>query len=84
MESHSSYCSFSPLANLVIDKTKVHRKKIHSSKGKERIIGSFMTVIPKEIVNGMGIKSGDRLLWVYNPSQKSTELIRSPSSKNGN
>lgn len=82
MGTHSSYCSFSPLANLVIDKSKVHQKKILSSKGSESIIGSFMTAIPKEIVKSMEIKSEDRLLWIYNPSEKSTTLIRSPASKN--
>jgi hypothetical protein len=83
MGSHSSYCSFSPLSNLVIDKSKVHRKKIFSSKSKEEIVGSFMTAIPKEIVKSMEIKSGDRLLWIYTPSEKSTTLIKSPASKDG-
>ena len=83
MGSHSSYCSFSPLANLVIDKSKVHRKKMFSSKSKEEIVGSYMTAIPKEIAKSMEIKSGNRFLWVYNPSERSTTLIRSTASKNG-
>ena len=78
----SSYCSFSPLSNLVIDKSKVHQKKVFSSKGNESIIGSFVTAIPKEIVKSMEIKSGDKLLWVYNPRESSTTLLRSPASKN--
>jgi|SRR5215211_7142168 len=86
MGSYSSYCSFSPLANLVIDKSKVHRKKIFSSKSKEEIVGSFMTAIPKEIVKSMEIRDGDRLLWVYNLSERSTTLhtLKSPASKDGN
>jgi hypothetical protein len=83
MGSYSSYCSFSPLANLVIDKSKVHQKKIFSSKSKGEIVGSFMTAIPKEIVKSMEIRDGDRLLWIYTPSKKSTELIKSPASKDG-
>jgi hypothetical protein len=68
----------------VIDKSKVHQKKIFSSKSKKEIVGSFMTAIPKEIVKSMEIRNGDRLLWIYNPSEKSTELIKSPASKDGN
>lgn len=83
MGSLSSYCSFSPLSNLIIDKSKVHRKKVHSSKDKERVVGSYMTVIPREIVKSMEIKNGDKLLWVYNPSEKSTQLIRSPARQIG-
>lgn len=82
MAPHSSYCSLSPFSNLVIDKSKVHRKKIFSSKSKEEIIGSFMTAMPKEIVESMEIRDGDGLLWVYNPREKSTTLIRSPTGKN--
>ena len=84
MGSYSSYCSFSPLANLVIDKSKVHQKKIFSSKSKGEIVGSLMTAIPKEIAKSMEIRNGDKLLWIYNPSEKSTELIKSPASKDGN
>ena len=68
----------------MIDKSKVHQKKIFSSKSKKEIVGSFMTAIPKEIVKSMEIRNGDRLLWIYNPSEKSTELIKSPASKDGN
>jgi bifunctional DNA-binding transcriptional regulator/antitoxin component of YhaV-PrlF toxin-antitoxin module len=39
-----------------------------------------MTAIPKEIVKNMEIRDGDNLLWVYNPSERSTILIKSPAS----
>ncbi len=53
------------MAFIITAKSKAYQKRKYSLKDKNKLVGSIITSIPKEIAKLMDLKDGDQIIWCY-------------------